>query len=255
MTAPTPEPDVSHLMAIAARVHELGGMGAVYEATYAVLGGWDPAAYRQLYRAFITSTQANLPAAGNQTTAVKGDPLEDVARYFLERGGVARDVQKGGLSNRWTIDGKGEVFPDRIDRILGAGMAVVAGPNLYMEAKNHIAPMGPADWAQHCGRMSSHGCTFGVAFSAAGFGFGSGKGYAGDLFHDWLRGRIHILITVEELRRVAVDGIFPWEVLRTAFLRQRDQGYEDAKVQKAISKKACLKTAADEHARLTLAGP
>ncbi len=243
------------LMKVAEQVYRMGGMKQTYEATYAALSGWRFEEFDRLYGDYIASTQIDLKATGNNTTAAKGNPLEDVARYFLEKGGIATDVSAGGLPNRWTVDGIGETYPDRLDTFLGAGASKKCGAQLFMEAKNHDAVMSPEHWSQHCMRMGRHGCTFGIAFSTGGYAIGAGKGYAGDLYHDWLQHIVHILLSIIDLRRIAVDRDYPWAVLKTAYLRLTDQAYERPDIQKLYSTSACLALAGAEHARLSAATP
>lgn len=235
---------------IVERLHKIGGMAQPYESSYAVVSGWDPAEFARLYKIYIESTQADLRTTDNNTTKVKGDPLEDIARYFLEKGGIVRNLQPGGRPNRWQVDGIGETYPQRLDKILGRGLAEKCGPQAYMEAKNHNDPMGPEDWAQHCRRMQTHGCKFGISFSTGGYGFKAGQGYAGELYHEWLTGTVHILFSVVDLRRVAVEQEFPWAVLKTAYLRQCNESYELTDIQNTYAKKACLELAKAEHLRL-----
>ena len=175
------------LLWVAEKVYQIGGLKQPYEAAYAVLGGWDFLEFTSLYTAYIDSTQIDLHAAGNRTTEAKGDPLEHIARYFLEKGGISKNIKPGGIPGRWTLDGVGETYPDRLDKILGAGSANKCGPQLYMEAKNHAAAMGPELWAQHCSRMQRHGCTLSIVFSTGGYPMRAGMGYADELFHDWSR--------------------------------------------------------------------
>jgi len=221
-----------------------------WEAYYAIRSGWDRKEFLRLYKIYIESTQVDLKSAGNNTTESKGNPLEDVARYFLEKGGVARDVKSGGMPGKWTVDGMGETYPDRLNCILGDGTALMCGPKMYMEAKNHNDAMSPEHWAQHCVRMSNHKCRFGVVFSTGGYKVGHGKGYADVIFHDFLRGVLHILLSVADLQAVAMLKEFPWAVVRTAYIRTTDRGYETAEVQKKYTSETCLGLAKSEYARL-----
>lgn len=244
----SPDFTLGDLEAVARTVHEIGAGNQPIEAFFALINGWIPEEFQNLYALYIASTQSDL-SLGNNTTHVKGDPLEEVSRYFLHRGGVVRNMKPGGLPAKWTVDGIGETYPDRVLSILGREAAKKCGPQLYMEAKNHQHPMKPEHWAQHRARMGAHGCTFGVAVSTAGFAIGRGLGFADDPFHEWLSGSIHILLSVDDLRRAAA-GELPWSVIRTAFVRLTNQGYEQADVQRAYSEVVCTGLARSEYHRL-----
>lgn len=244
---------MTEVMEVAKAVHDLGAAGRPLEAYFAIYNGWKRDEFHRLYISYIESTQVDLATVGNDTTGAKGNPLEEVARYFLEKGGIARNVKPGGVRNKWTVDGIGETYPDRLSLLLDADASKKCGAQLYLEAKNHADVMGPDEWAQHGMRMRRHQCTLGIVISTAGFPMTHGKGYADEPYHDWLVGVIHILLSVADLRKVDVDGELPWSVVRTAYLRLVNQGYETVDVQKEYSKKECIALAASESIRLKAA--
>ncbi|MEZ4390994.1 MAG: hypothetical protein R3A48_07860 [Polyangiales bacterium] len=244
------EMTTDELMQIADWVSAKNAGLRAYEAIYASLSGWDSDEFLRLYAVFIDSTQVALSSNGNQTTNAKGNPLEVVSRYFLEKGGVARNMKPGGVPGKWTVDGIGETYPDRVDRILGAGMCATCGPQIYLEAKNHSDVLQAADWAQHNARMKNHGCRLGVVISTGGYAVRAGLGYADELYHDWIRGFVHILLSVDDLRQVAIGGEFPWSIVKTAFIRVVNQEFEQPPTQLRYSKAECLKVAKAEYDRL-----
>lgn len=242
------------LVAFVKEVHERGAMGQPFERYFALQSGWDPKEFHRLYTAYIESTQVDLDDVGNDTTGAKGNPLEVVARYFLEQGGIARNVKPGGLNNKWTVDGIGETYPDRALCVLGPDIGPACGPQLYMEAKNHADVMGPADWAQHGSRMQRHACKFGVVVSTVGYAVGGGQGYAEQIYHDWLSPKVvHALLSIADLRSVDFDGELPWSVVKTATLRQVNQSFQRREVQQAYGREACAALALAEFQRLKAA--
>lgn len=240
---------VAELMSIVRGFYEANSIGEVYEALFARVSGWKQSEFERLYAAYIESTQVDLTMSGNQTTELKGNPLERVARYFLEQGGIAKRVAPGGVNGRWTVDGIGETYPDRIQWFFNDDVAKNCGAKLYMEAKNKDEVMGPEDWAQHCMRMRNHCCSFGVAFSTSGFAIGGGLGFAEEIYNEFLRGRLHLLLSVEDLKTV-VNGEYPWSILKRSFIRTSDEAYRRSEIQKQFAAATCRAIASAEYARL-----
>lgn len=244
------DPSLEEIDEIVERLYQRGGLSEPYEASFAVCSGWDPQVFRQLYTAYIDSIGVDLKKQGNRTTELKGAPLEAVARYFLERGGIAKNVLPGGIQEQWTVDGIGDTHMDRFRRILGVAACEKCGSKLYMEAKNHRASMGPEDWAQHGNRMRRHECKLGVVFSTGGYRLGRGQGYMREIFQDFSLGTVHILFSVADLARVAKAEAYPWTVFKDAYRRVSDDTYELSEVQNAYSTQTCLQIAQSEHKRL-----
>lgn len=69
--------------------------------------GWDSDCYKTLLVKYVESTQLGISGDTKSATEVKGDPFEDVVRYFLEKGGVAREISSLSSNGKWQIDGGG----------------------------------------------------------------------------------------------------------------------------------------------------
>jgi hypothetical protein len=245
------DPSMEEIEAIAELVMKIGGGLEPHEALMAQRSGWNPKEFKTLYEDYIRSTQVTIKP-GDDTTALKGIPLERVANYLLVRGGFASELKDGGLQQQWQVDGVGPVRTMGLQLVAGTN-ALRFGTKVYMEAKNHIEPMGGTDFGHHCSRMSDHECHCGVVVSTSGFAVTDGQGFANKIFHNFLRDTLHLLLSVRDLRRVALGEAFPLTVLREAYVRTSDEQYQRSDVQSPYAKSRCLQDAKDEYDRIKAA--
>ncbi len=213
------------------------------EWSFAIGEGWDPAVYSAKYVAYVVSTQ-EVAQPEDDKTELKGQPLEDLLRYFLERGGFARDIDELSAPSKWQVDGAGPLNKSAILRCWGEALSNQCSVQMYMEAKNHIDPATNEEFALHCQRMQDHGCNVGVFASTSGFKMGRGQGIAHEIHHQYLRGIIHLLLVFEAFRSVIVDRKAPFIVLNEVLTYAANDTYaNDAELQVRYSAEGCQEAA------------
>lgn len=217
----------------------------------AILFGWDDDEFYELYIAYLESTQVRLSEIpGASATEYRGRPLERVARFFLERGGVAFDIVELSSPGRWQIDGQGQLRKTSIVDSFGTSLAKKIGFQLYLECKNHSEPVSNTDYSRHCQRMGEHCCNFGVMFSTSGYSIGKGAGIAESIYFNSARDIFHVLFTVDIFKKVIDDEKPPLFLVKEVFGYAVNERYRhDRGLQTRYSKANCHQIAEEEHGR------
>jgi hypothetical protein len=216
----------------------------------AIKAGWDYVKFEQLYAEYVQSTQIK-PIAGDNTTDIKGLPLERVARYFLVRGGVTTDIKEISEAGRWQVDGQGTLNRTALLLHWGQDFCYRIGTQLYMEAKNHSDPVTNEEFSAHFRRMVEHCCNIGIMISTAGYSIGRGLGIAQSIHNNSLQNRFHLLLTIRSLHEVAVERKAPWAVLTDALNNALNNSYvNDKDTQYLYSPSHCCDLARSEYERL-----
>jgi hypothetical protein len=221
------------------QIASIEGFPYPLEWSFAVAEGWDPEEYHALYAAYVASTQI-VAQPEDDSLGLKARPLEDLVRYFLEKGGFARDVKELSAPSKWQVDGAGPLNKTAIRKCWGDALSEQCGVQVYMEAKNHVDPATNDEFALHYQRMQDHGCNVGVFASTSGFSIGRGQGIAHNIYHHYLRGIFHLLLVFESFRSVIVERKAPIAVLHEVIIYAMNDAYaNDAKLQARYSASAC----------------
>ena len=223
-----------------------------YEAEwyFAICAGWDAVHFDNLYVDYVRSTQVKI-RKGDDVAALKGAPLERLARYFLQQGGVATNIRGISAWQRWQIDGQGLLNISAMIMCFGESISNKLGLQLYMEAKNHSEPVGIDEFSSHCHRMEEHKVTLGIFFSTSGYKITQGRGIAESIHHNYLLSIYHLLLSFYSIHSVAVRGKAPLSVLRESLSYAANDSFsKDADVQEIYTKKTCNHLAMEEHNRL-----
>ncbi len=216
--------------------------------------GWDSIEFENLYRIYIRSTQIVLKE-GDDRTKLKGEPLEKLSRYFLEKGGVARDIVEIREHGRWQVDGQGTLNKSAIRKSWGTKISEDCGFQLYLEAKNHSDPVDKSEFAEHCLRMTDHGCNLGVIVSTSGFKIGRGLGIANLPYIHFLQNKFQFLLVLGSFKRVVHERVAPLALLQEVLSYAANNSYEnDTRIQsfyreddcKALGKKEFERIIAEE---------
>jgi hypothetical protein len=225
------------------------------EWTFAVEEGWDWAVYQDKFAAYVLSTQVDLQPDDDKTD-LKGKPLEDILRYFLEKGGFAHDIRELSAPSRWQVDGVGLLNRTATVMCWGKDLSSVCSPHIYMEAKNHIAAATNDEFSLHCQRMRLHGCNVGVFASTSGFRIGRGEGIARDIYNLYLKDEIHLLLVFESFRSVIEESKAPLVVLSDVLTYAMNEEYENSvALQQRYSEAACHELAMQTHLELSAEQP
>jgi hypothetical protein len=220
------------------------------EWSYAATAGWNRKEFERLYADYVLSTQISLNPKDN-ATEIKGEPLEKLVHYFLEKGGVVTSIKPISEPQTWQVDGQGPLNKTSILMCWGENMCQKSGFQLYMEAKNHINPMTSDEFSAHFRRMQEHGCNVGVSVSTSGFHITHGKGIAQSIHHNYLQNRFHLLLVFESFRSVIVDRKAPLFVLTEVLnYAANNNYYNDRDVQRIYTKNSCYEIAQTEYKRL-----
>ena len=212
--------------------------------------GWDPAEFEQYYRDYVKSTQVKLKR-GDDPTALKGRPLENVVSYFLEKGGLINGIKPISESGKWQVDGHGPINRTSILLCWGEEKLRQMGIQVYMEAKNHTKPATNDEFSEHCRRMDEHDCNVGVMISTSGYRIGRGLGIADSIYIQSVKNKFHILLVFQSLRAVYTENKAPLAVLTQALMYAVNNSYgNDGDVQRNYSEIACHEAALSEHVRL-----
>ena len=208
------------------------------EWLFALTAGWDKVEFEEIYSDYVWSTQLNL-VQGDDATRLKGDPLEELARYFLERGGVVTRIRELSSPARWQVDGQGSLNITATKETWGK-TAQDLGFQLYLETKNHSDPARGDEFSEHFRRMMNHDCRTGVFVSTSGFRVGRGLGIAESIRENYLTGIVHLLLSFPLLRQVRVDRMPPLAILRDVLCFAANNSYADDKlVQQLYSAEYC----------------
>ncbi len=216
----------------------------------AIGSGWENEKFEELYREYVKSTQIVL-GPNDDATELRGRPLEKVARYFLEKGGLITEIGEITETAKWQVDGYGPANRASIDCCWGKEKSEQIGPQVYMEAKNHSSPVDGGEFSHHYRRMDEHHCNLGVMISTSGYKIGRGKGIAQSIYINSARNKFHILLAFQSLRDVILNNKPPMAILTTALMYAFNNSYvNDGSVQAEYSKRECQQAASDEYARL-----
>lgn len=203
-------------------------------------GGWDSEQYKILLDQYVCSTQVTLADSGKSATDEKGDPFEDVVRYFLEKGGVARYISPLTKEGKWQIDGEGLLNRENLMRVWGERDVNQVGSSLLLECKNYSKSVGSGEFCKYNSRMDKFGCQLGILASSAGFSIHNGKGIAEDVYVDSRTKKYHLLLTVEDFCIAYSDDIPPLQILTEALHNAKFDKYQsDKNVQEKMSAKHC----------------
>lgn len=212
---------------------------------FATISGWDKVEYEALYRIYVEST------ADGADTDEKGRALENLARYFLEKGGFARNVREISSYQKWQVDGQGNLNKEVLLIRWGRDLCEAIGFQLYLECKNHTEAMTNEEFSLHAHRMEDHGCNVGVAASTSGYSIGRGAGIAETVHRNTWKNRYHLLLVFESLKLVAVDEVPPLDVLTDVLGYATNDEYENNKeLQKRYSQACCHELMAGEQRRI-----
>jgi hypothetical protein len=221
-----------------------------HEWNYAVTSGWDDTEFEDLYREYVRSTQIKI-GQGDDATELKARPLERIARYFLEKGGVTTEIREISEPGKWQVDGQGPINTTAIRETWGVNICQRLGFQLYMEAKNHRDPATNEDFSVHFRRMEEHDCQLGIFISTSGYRIGHGKGIADSIRENYLMGKFHLLLTFYSLREVVISHKPPLVILKETLCYAVNKSFStDRKVQKLYTKDYCHKIAEEEYQRL-----
>ncbi len=225
-------------------------LGLDIEWLFAIQAGWDKEEYENLYKEYVKSTQIQLNPKDN-ATELKGRPLENLARYFLTNGGIVNRITEITEPGKWQIDGQGPLNNNAILLCWGDELCRQFGFQLYMEAKNHKAPMTNEEFSLHYRRMEEHDCYIGVIFSTSGYKISRGQGIAESIHRNYWRKRFHLLLAFHSLQSVIVDDKAPLKILQDALGYAVNNSYSnDSSVQKLYTKSFCHEAAYTEFRRL-----
>jgi len=212
--------------------------------------GWDSVTFQELYKNYVWSTQIILKKE-DDPTKLKGVPLEKLSRYFLEKGGVARNIVEIIEHGRWQVDGQGSLNKSAIRRCWGSPISEDCGFQLYLECKNHSEPVENTEFALHEMRMNNHGCNLGVMISTSGFRVGRGLGIANVPYLNFLQKKFHLLLVFGSFKRVIDERIPPLALLQEVLGYAANNSYVNEKrIQDFYTEHECTSLARNEYARL-----
>lgn len=206
----------------------------------AILSGWDGRFYKELLVKYLKSIEVVIGANGESAKDTKGDPLENLSRYLLEKGGLSRKVEALKKNGKWEIDGYGDLIRENLYQVLGDRDTNKAGNDFILECKNYKNSIGSNEFTKYKSRMDRFEVNFGVFISTSGFSIEGGLGIAEDLYIDFKSGKIHILLTVQELCLVHIDNIPILHIIKQSISNSRFDIYTiDKEIQKKFSSKYC----------------
>jgi hypothetical protein len=216
----------------------------------AISAGWEDEEFEKLYREYVRSTQIKLKPK-DDANKLKGRPLEKLARYFLEKGGLITEIGEINEIGRWQVDGYGPVNRTSVLYCWSEEKLLKIGPQVYMEAKNHSSPVEKHEFSDHYRRMDEHHCNLGVMISTSGYKVGRGRGIAESIYINSLTNKFHILLVFQSMRDVILRKKPPMAILTKALLYAFNNSYvNDRDVQESYSKKECQLAVLAEYARL-----
>lgn len=221
-----------------------------WEWHFALQEGWDDVEFEALYADYVRSTQVRL-VRGDDATALKGRPLEEVVRYFLRNGGAVTSIREISAHGRWQVDGQGPLNLTAIRGTWGPKIAERVGIQLYMESKNHSDPASNRDFAVHCQRMTEHDCQVGVFVSTSGYSISGGRGIADSVRENYLRDIFHLLLAFPHMREVIAEAKPPLAILSEVLCHAMNDRYaHDPEIQDLYSPEYCQRIAEEEYERL-----
>ena len=212
-----------------------------FERIYANYAGWDLDIYKKLLGQYLLSTQVDLTENGKNATEEKGDPFENVVRYFLEKGGFVHNAESLSSHQKWQLDGAGLIHRGNLRRAWGNKDADNIGNFFLLECKNEKKSI-ESDWfCKYRSRLDQFGCQLGVFASTSGFSLYNGLGIAEDIHSDCRYNKYyHLLLTVEDLYKAFDEDIPPLQILRISLYNARFDKYRiDKELQVRMSRKHC----------------
>lgn len=216
----------------------------------AVESGWDKEEFEELYRDYVKSTQVQI-RPGDDANKLKGQPLEFIGRYLLEKGGLAYQITSISDPSKWQVDGCGPVNKTAVLMCWGQEYCEMIGIQIYMEAKNHSEPLENNEFSDHYRRMQEHHCNLGVMISTSGYKIARGKGIAESVYIHSVMKSFHVLLVFQSLTAVACEEKAPLVVIQDALFYATNNMYAlDKDVQNYYSPETCKKTALAEYRRL-----
>lgn len=216
----------------------------------ALSSGWVNAEYKRLYEEYVKSTQIKI-AARQSATKLKGNPLENLTRYFLHKGGFVTSIKELSAQGQWQVDGQGILNRTSLMRCFGERVCCKFGPQLYMEAKNHIDPATGEEFSAHYLRMDQHGCDVGVFFSTSGYKISRGLGIAESIYHHFLQSKFHLLFAFPSFADVISKEKAPLAIIVEAYTFAANNSFRhDKTVQKIYTKNFCHEMAKSEYKRI-----
>jgi hypothetical protein len=221
-----------------------------HEWSFAIGAGWDREQFKTLYSAYVKSTQIVLKP-GDNPTELKGRPLERIAHYLLEQGGVVFSIKEMTEPQKWQVDGQGPLNKTALRMCWGEDLCQQIGFQLYMEAKNHSDPVTNDEFARHFQRMEEHECNFGVLVSTSGYRMARGQGIAESIHRNYWRKRFHLLLVFQSIQAVAMEKKAPLVILQEALCYAVNNSYaNDSDIQRAYSPAVCHAVAKAEYEKL-----
>jgi hypothetical protein len=216
--------------------------------------GWDSDCYKTLLVKYVNSTQLDINGTSKSATSSKGDPFEEVVRYFLKKGGVAREISSLSNSGKWQIDGAGTLHRENLYRVWGDADTNNAGNSLLLECKNYDSAVNSDDFCKYKSRMEKFSCQLGVFASTSGFSIHNGQGIAEEIHVDFRTKKYHLLLTIEDLCIVLSEDIPPLHILTIALNNARFDKYKiDKLLQKKMSEEHCRVVAKEFYKRFSSA--
>lgn len=224
------------------------------ERAYAITSGWQDNEYSYLYRKYLLSIQGDM-ASSCKTSKEKGDALENLARYFLEYGGVVKSIKDISAHGKWQVDGQGVINKSIMEFFWGEDFNNKVGFQLYLECKNHSEPMEKADFNDHCTKMDDNNCNFGISASTSGFKITGGKGIAERVYLNTFKNKFYLLLSIRDFDLAHFEKIPPISIIIESLSRTTNDLYRnDPEIQKQYTKDFCQKMAKDRYLELSSSG-
>lgn len=221
------------------------------EWSYANVAGWEDAEYEKLLTEYLKSTQLNV-TKDDDATNLKGIPLEELSKYFLEKGGFAREVTELKSHGEWQIDGQGRIVKSNLLAFWQPEIIEDIGPQLFLECKNHKKTVSAPEFTQHHSRMVTLRSNLSVIVSTSGFSIGKGLGISETVFLHSYQKKYHLLLSIQDLCAVVSDNEPPISILTRALLRVTNNRYrKDEEIQKLYSETSCHEFAKEMSGLLT----
>lgn len=218
------------------------------EWAYANVSGWNDEEYQVLLNDYLKSTQIKI-TKHDDATKLKGIPLEELSKYFLEKGGFAHEVNELKSHGEWQIDGQGRIIKSYLLKFWQPEVIEEVGPQLFLECKNHKSPVSVKEFSQHHSRMVTYKSNLSIIASTSGFTVGKGSGISETVLLHSYQKKYHLLLTVKDFCAVTEENEPPLSILTRALLRVTNNRYKkDKEVQKCYSQQYCVeyaKTACD----------
>lgn len=229
----------------------------VAEREIAVLHGWSIREYEERYRQFVFASVGTAGLVGTNSNS-KGRTLEELARYLIERSGLAQgSVRDFSIKKKFQVDGHGSFNSANLGLVFGKAEcgAHPTSTDFYFEGKNHSTVMTSPDFRAHRDRMRDAHVGCGICVSTAGYALSGGQGFCDVLYHDYIRQErekiVHLLVNFEALRDVAIERFPPIVIFRNAVEQIRSRYFEGTETQRRYGRVQSLQLLNAEYVRLS----